>query len=118
MTKLIFQAIAAILSLWLATKFVPGVQFIGPIKSLIIAGSVLGMINFFIKPVLNAITLPLKIVTVGLSSLILNMLIVWIIDIFFPELIIKGFVALFWTTVLIWIVAFFLILSKEKIIKK
>lgn len=106
--------IAAIISLWLATKFVPGVQFIGEIKYLIIAGAVLGAINFFIKPVLQTITLPLKIITLGLSTLIVNMLMVWLIDIFFPELIIKGIIPLFWTTILIWAAAFFLVLSKKK----
>lgn len=114
MRNLILQIIAGVLSLWLAAKFVPGVQFIGAIQYLIIAGSILGIANFFLKPALNAITLPLRIITLGISGLIINMLMVWIIDIVFPELIIKGIVPLFWTTALIWLVTFFLGLSKQK----
>ncbi len=105
--------IAGILSLWLATKFVPGVQFVGTIKYLLVAGALLGAVNFFIKPVLNTITLPLRIITLGISGLIINMLMIWALDILFPELIIKGIIPLFWTTALMWLTTFFLGLSKK-----
>lgn len=114
MKNLFFQILAAILSLWLATKFVTGVQFTGQIQYLIIAGAALGVVNHFVRPILNAVTLPLRIITLGLSGLIVNMLMVWIIDILFPELIIQGIIPLFWTTVVIWAVAFFLGLSQKK----
>ena len=108
MAKLIFQMIAGVASFWLAVKFVPGVEFTGQIKYLILAGCVLGLVNFFIKPILKIITLPLRVLTLGLFSLILNMVLVWLVDVFFPELIINGIIPLFWTTLIIWIVSFFL----------
>lgn len=108
MVKLIFQIIAGIASLWLAIKFVPGVEFAGEIKYLLLAGGFLGLINFFIKPLLKIITLPLKILTFGLFSLVINMAMVWLVDIFFPELIIQGLIPLFWTTVIVWLVSLFL----------
>jgi len=108
MTKLVFQIIAGILSLWLAIKYVPGVEFVGETKYLLIAGGVLGLINFFIKPILKIITLPLRILTLGLFSLVINMLMVWIIDILFPELIIQGIIPLFLVTLIVWLVSYFL----------
>ena len=108
MVKLIFQAIAATAGLWLAVRFVPGVEFVGEIKYLILAGVVLGIINFFIKPILNLVTLPLRIITFGLFSLIINMALIWIIDVVFPELIIQGIIPLFWTTLIVWVVSTFL----------
>ncbi len=108
MTKLIFQIIGGILSLWLAIKFVPGVEFSGEIKYLIFAGIFLGLINFFLKPILKFITFPLRILTFGLFSLIINMLIVWTVDVFFPELTIQGIVPLFWSTIIILVVSWFL----------
>ncbi len=113
--KLIFQVIAGILSLWLAIKFVPGVDFTGETKYLLIAGAALGLINFFIKPILKIITLPLRILTLGLFSLVLNMLMVWIVDILFPELIIEGVISLFWVSLIVWGVSYFLgLYSPEK----
>lgn len=108
MVKLIFQMAAGVLSFWLAVKFVPGVEFTGEIKYLIFAGIFLGLINFFLKPILKIITLPLRVLTFGLFSLFINMLMIWAVDIFFPELIIQGIIPLFWTTLIVWLVSFFL----------
>jgi len=116
MNRLILQIIAGILGIFLATKFVPGVsleiipgqsslfgiEFTTSWQILLLIGSALGLINFFIKPVLKMITLPLRILTFGLFSLVINMVMVWTVDILFPELVIQGIIPLFWTTVIIW----------------
>jgi len=119
MTNLIFQIIAGIISLFLTTKFIPGVEFTGSWQQLLLAGGILGLANFFLKPILNLITLPLRTLTFGLFSLVINMGIVWLVDILFPQLIIPGLVPLFWTTVIVWLVSFLLGLyqSKKKTIK-
>lgn len=113
---LILQIIIGIVGLWLAVRFVSEVTFTGPIffipganldlrtalGALISVGAILGFLNFFVKPILKIITLPLRIITFNLFSLIISMGIVWIVDIFFPELIIKGIAPLFWTTLILW----------------
>lgn len=119
MKKLIFQIIAAILGLFLASRFVPGVEFLGPGQTLILAGVILGLINFFIKPILKFLTLPLRILTLGLFTLILNMILVWIVDILFPQLIILGIIPLFWTTlIIIGLNLIFGLYKKEKVTKE
>jgi putative membrane protein len=128
MNSLILQIIAGILGIFLATKFVPGVslevlpgqsslfgiEFTASWQILLLIGSALGLINFFIKPVLKTITLPLRILTFGLFSLVINMLMVWAVDILFPELIIPGIIPLFWTTVVIWGVSLLLGLYRPR----
>lgn len=122
MTKLFLQIIAGILGIFLATKFVPGVtleiipgqssflgiEFTAAWQILVLVGGVLGLINFFLKPILKIITLPLRILTLGLFSLVINMLIVWVVDVLFLELEICGLISLFWTTVIIWVLSLFL----------
>lgn len=124
---MLWHIIAGILSIFLAREFVPGVSLeIIPGKSvfwgieltqnwqiLILVGTILGLINFFIKPILSKITLPLKILTFGLFSLILNILIIWFLDIFFLEFEIFGLVPLFWTTVIVWLINFLLGIQKQ-----
>jgi putative membrane protein len=100
--KIILQIIAGIIALWLAREFIPGVTFGGPAKDLLIAGLVLGLINFFIKPILNLITLPLRIITLGLFSLLINMGIIWAIHLFFTNLNFTGLLTLFWMAILVW----------------
>jgi putative membrane protein len=120
--RLILQIITCILGLWLATQFVTGVsleiipgqsEFFGIVfterwQILFLVGAVLGLVNFFIKPILKAVTLPLRILTFGLFSLIINMGLIWIVDIIFQELEILGLISLLWTTLIIWGVSFFL----------
>ncbi len=86
----------------------PGVTFSGDFKYLIMAGALLGLLNFFVKPILKLITLPLRILTLGLFSLIINMLLVMAVDILFVELTIQGIVPLFETTAILWLVSYFL----------
>lgn len=102
MKKLLGQVITGILGLWLASRFIPDVEFSGSWKNLVIAGIVLGLINFFIKPILKSISLPLRIVSLGLFSIVINMGMIWLIDILFAELTILGIVPLFWTSLVIW----------------
>lgn len=108
MRNFVLKALAGVAGLWLATRFVEGVSFYGSWIDLIIAGLVLGGLNAFVKPILSAITLPLKILTLGLFGLIINVAIVWAIDIFFPQLIITGILPLLWTTLIIWLIGFIL----------
>ena len=102
MRKLLTKIVSGILGLWIAVSFVPGVDFTGSLKSLAIAGVLLGLINFFIKPILKIVTLPLRMLTLGLFGLVINMAMIWAIDIFYPELVILGIMPLFWTTLVVW----------------
>lgn len=109
MTRLIFQIIGGVIAFWLANRFVPGVEFVEPFwQTLLLAGLALGLINFFIKPILKLITLPLRILTLGLFGLIINIVIIWAVDVLFPELIIQGIIPLFWTTLIAWTINFLL----------
>lgn len=103
--------IASIVGLALAVWLVPNVLIEGEtlqfIKTLLLAGIALGLINFFIKPVIKVVAFPLKFVTFGLVGFIINIAIVWGVDILFPKLRLEGFLALFLTSLLIWAVNLF-----------
>lgn len=102
MLRLLLTIISGILGIWLAYRFVAGVDFTGDWKSLLLAGIVLGLINFYIKPILKLITLPIRLLTLGLAGILINIGVIWAIDIIFPELIINGVIPLLWTTLIIW----------------
>lgn len=116
MKRLLSQITSAGLGLWLATLFVPGVRvlvlpdsnFFGiPLTAqwqfLIFLGIIIGLLNFFVKPILNTITFPLRIITLGLSSFIINMALLWIVDYIFEELRAPFLFPLLWTTFIIWV---------------
>jgi len=109
MRNLFLQIVVGILGIFLAQKFVPGVEFAGDWPPLALAGGILGLLNFFIKPILKFITLPLRILTFNLFSLVINMFIIWLVDIVFLELTILGIIPLFWTSLIVWGISFILI---------
>ncbi|NQU83072.1 MAG: phage holin family protein [Parcubacteria group bacterium] len=99
--------LAGCIGLALAMLFVPSVIIQGNtievIKVIIMAGGVLGLFNFFLKPIIKLITLPLRMLTLGLFGLVINMAIIWFIDVIFtPELTMIGIMPLFWTALLVW----------------
>ncbi len=106
---LFLQIVGGVAGIWLAQRYVPGVEFTGSLQALALAGVILGILNCFIKPLLKIITFPLKILTLGLFGLVINMFIVWVADIIFPELIIPGLIPLFWTSLIVWGINFILL---------
>ena len=106
--SLFWTIIAGACALILANFLVPGFEVQGELthslQILFLAGVFLGLINFFIKPILNLLTLPLRWLTFGLFGLAVNLFIVWLVDIVFsPEISIIGFRALFITSLLVWL---------------
>lgn len=120
LARLLLQIVGGSLGIFLAVKFVPGVSFKGDYFTIILAGAAVGLVNFFVKPALSAITLPFRILTLGLLSVAINMVLVWLVlDVFFsPAIEISGLVPLFWTTAIIWILNFLLLFSWSKQKKK
>lgn len=106
--KLLFHIISGILGLFLAAKLIPEVEFYGTFLMLVIVGITIGLINFYIKPFLKAISFPVRMLTLGIFSLVINMAIIWFVEIIFPrELEITGLIPLFWTTLIISALNFF-----------
>lgn len=85
----------------LAAYFVPGIEFTGDIISLVITGFVLALANSIIKPILKIISGPLIILTMGLFTIVVNIVVLWLVVWFMPELTIVGFWAYFWGVVII-----------------
>lgn len=107
MGSLIAHIIVGVIGVWLATG-IPGVVFLGDLSQIALAGLALGVINFAIKPILDILTFPLKVVTFGLFSLLLNMAIIWSVDVLVLGKIFS-LSSLFITTVIIWILNLILI---------
>ena len=113
--RILFQIIAATAGLWLATIFVPGVKVVvfpgsnffgigitAQWQLFLIFGITLGLLNFFVKPILDVITLPLRIITLGIFGIVINMALLWILDIMFNELSAPLIYPLLYTTLIIW----------------
>jgi putative membrane protein len=101
MYGLFTQILASLAGLFAASKFIRGFSFTGDIIELLIAGAILGSLNFFLKPILKVILLPFRILTLGLFTFIINIAILWGVDRYLETLTIDGIIPLFWGTLLI-----------------
>ena len=71
-------------ALWVVTKLVSGIEFVGGDSTLQRAGIIFvvavifGLVNAIVKPIVALISLPLYIVTLGLFHVVVNALMLWI----------------------------------------
>ena len=89
------------LAIFLTDYLVPGFIFEGDVLTLLIAGLILGLINFFVRPVLRIISAPLLILSLGLFTIVINMGLLWLLEYLMPELTITGFWNYFWGVLII-----------------
>lgn len=66
------------------------IQYTGGIAFFAIGGIVMGILNSIVKPILKLLTLPLQILTLGLSLIILNGIIFWIFHVVIDTIVIEG----------------------------
>jgi putative membrane protein len=93
--KIITRLLLVALVLLVVAEYVPGIHVDGFYPALI-AAVVISLLNFFVKPVLFILTLPITILTLGLFMLVINASLFW-----FASSFIDGFsVATFWHALL------------------
>ena len=84
MGPFLLRAAVTGLALWVVTLVVPGINFVGGQTTLERVGIVLvvavifGLVNAFIKPVVQLLSIPLYILTLGLFHVVINALMLWI----------------------------------------
>ena len=74
--RIILHWIILSVAVWATTRIISGVT-VNPVWIALIIGACLTLFNMFLRPIINILTLPLNIVTLGLFSLIVNGAIFW-----------------------------------------
>lgn len=101
--------------LYAGTVLIPGMYIKGDFTNFLttlgFASLVLTGIYFILHPLIKIVTFPLRIITFGLVSLIVNMGFLWGVDILFPSLVLSGIGSLFWASLLLGIAS----TTKDKI---
>jgi putative membrane protein len=101
---LIIRILANSAAIWAADRLVPGFSFTGTYIDLFIAGAVLGIVNGLLGPILKLISFPIIFLTLGLFSLVINILLLYLAASFLPTLHIQSLSAAFWGLLVISLV--------------
>jgi putative membrane protein len=97
MLYLIIRLIINAIALYIATQFVPGLTFDGQWTTLALVALIFGVVNALVRPLLELLTCPLVLLTLGLFTFVVNalmlMLTSWLADQFNLGFHVNGFVA-------------------------
>lgn len=91
-------------AIYVTTRVVSGLR-VPDLGGAIVAALVLGIVNAFIRPIILFLTLPVNIVTLGLFTLIVNTLMLYVVAWITPSLQISGFGAAFIGALLIALIS-------------
>lgn len=64
--------------IWAAVRLVPGITHVGSWGSLIGVAIVFGAVNAIVRPLLVFFSIPLLLITLGLFTLVVNALLLWL----------------------------------------
>lgn len=80
--KLLIRWLITAVALFVAQRLVPGITVVPgslePWQALAAMAAVLGLVNALIRPVLSLLTCPIQLATLGLFTLVLNALMLWL----------------------------------------
>lgn len=102
--KLIILVISNALAVFVATRFVSGITIEPTLLHFIEAGAVLGLVNTFIKPIIKFFSFPFIILTLGLFTIVINIILLFFVSFILPSFAIETISAAFWGVVLISLV--------------
>ncbi|MEK7517029.1 MAG: phage holin family protein [Patescibacteria group bacterium] len=78
-------------ALFLISQVLAGVKVSGGAWTYILGGIILSLLFLFVKPILNVVTLPLNIITLGAFSFLINVIILYLLTIFVTSITIGAF---------------------------
>jgi putative membrane protein len=104
MRRLVIGTAGNALALWVADRFIGNVDLSHSWLTVILAALVLTLLNWYVKPVIKLLALPLVIVTLGIALFFISMLMLWLTSALVSGFQIDGFWPLVGATIIVWIV--------------
>lgn len=71
MKRFLLRCLGNVIGIYVASLIFTAIAVSSPL-ALLGAGLVLGLINFFLRPIILLITLPINIITIGIFTLVIN----------------------------------------------
>ena len=91
MKSILKSLLINIISFWIVVQWVNGFSFGKGNETLFLSALVLGLINLFIKPLINILMLPINLITLGTFRWVVNVAALFLVTLIIPDLKIIGF---------------------------
>jgi len=76
--KILLGIVLNSLALFVVTKLVTDLQFTGGLLFFVIGGTIIGVLNTFVKPLMKLLSFPLVLFSAGLFIFVINVIIFWL----------------------------------------
>ena len=93
-------------ALMLVAQLVQGVE-ISSYLTAFIAALILGLVNAVVRPICIILTLPINILSLGLFTLVINALMLWLVSTLTSGFEIASFWPAFWAALIYWLITWF-----------
>lgn len=90
-------------SVWLIDQVLDSIR-VATLLDALLAGVVIGLLNLLVKPVIQILTLPVTILSLGLFSLVINAGLILIVPFFVKGFEVSGFWPALWFSILFYII--------------
>ncbi len=88
----LFTFLGTVAAVYITVNLVPGISVSGGWVTILLIAVVWSVITFAIRPVLQILTLPITVLTIGLFSFVLNAGLFWAMELVVPGFDVQGFV--------------------------
>ncbi len=78
-----------VFALWLSSQILPTLSIPPGWQTVLLAGLTLSMLMLIVKPVLKILFIPINILTFGLLSWVINVIVIYLLTVFVPEIAIR-----------------------------
>lgn len=88
----LFAFLGTAAAVFITVNLVPGISLAGGWRPILFVALAWSVITMIIRPVLQILTLPITVLTIGLFSFVLNALLFWAMELVVPGFDVQGFV--------------------------
>lgn len=107
--KFLIKVVINAIALWVAALIVGGITLTENVLHVIVVAFIFGVINAVVKPIVQILSFPFILLTLGLFLLIINTFLLWLTSILVPSmLIVDGFWSAFFGAIIISIISWVL----------
>ena len=104
--RLLLRLLLNALAIIIVARIVPGIH-VDNFLSAFLAGLVIAIINTTLRPIMQVLSLPATVLTLGFFALIVNAVLFWLASALVPGFVVVGFWAAFWGSIVFWILSMF-----------
>lgn len=104
MRTLIIRIITNAVGLFLAAYLINGISYSGGWLTLLIAGTILGVLNYFVKPVITFFSIPFILLSFGAFIFVINALLLLLVSWLVPGFYVQTFWAALFVVIFLFLI--------------